>query len=311
MTFLAGDRLWLLAAVAAIAVLYVILQLRRTSVAVRFAELDLLASVAPRRPGWRRHISAAAFLVLLAASTVAFARPVDVTNVTSNQAAVIVALDVSNSMNATDVSPTRLAAAKAGATQFVKDLPANLKVGLVSFYSQVTEDAMPTTDHASVEADIQALTLGPGTAIGDAVETSLAALSANTDGKVPARIVLLSDGGNTIGTSIDQAAQDATAAGVPVSTIAYGTPTGVVTIDGQTIPVPADTTALAELANNSGGKAYTAESATQLRAVYNDIGSKYVSKRMTTEITSRFVGIALLAGLVCAVAALLWTPRLP
>ena len=311
MNFLARDRLLLLIAVAAVAALYVLLQFRRKQVAVRFAELDLLASVAPKRPGWRRHLSAALFVLVLALSTVAFARPVQVKNVTSNEATVIVALDVSNSMAAVDVTPSRIAAAKAGATQFVSQLPAGLKVGLISFYRTASVDAPPTTDHASVEAAIQDLQLGPGTAIGDAVETSLSSLAETQSNKVPARIVLLSDGGNTFGDTPATAAIAAKAADVPVSTIAYGTPNGVVTIEGQTIPVPADYPALAELATASGGKAYTAETATQLRAVYNDIGSKFTSKKQTTEITDEFVGLALLAGLLCAVASLLWSPRLP
>ena len=158
---------------------------------------------------------------------------------------------------------------------------------------------------------IQSLTLGPGTAIGDAVETSLAALGESRGSKIPARVVLLSDGGNTVGEGIATAAANAKVDGVPVSTIAYGTPDGTVTIEGQTIPVPADVDALRSLAVDSGGKAYTAQTLDQLNAVYNDIGSKFVSKPVTTEISDEFVGIALLAGLVCAAAALLWSPRLP
>ena len=215
MTFLAGDRLLILIAVAALAVLYIVLQFRKQRYAVRFAELDLLASVAPNRPGWRRHVSAAAFLVLLTASTVAFARPIETKKVATDQAAIIVALDISNSMNATDVSPTRLGAAKEGATAFVKSLPSNLKVGLVAFYSEAREVAAPTTDHGSVEDAINSLTLGPGTAIGNAVETSLAALGETGSSKVPARVVLLSDGGNTVGEDIPTAAANAKADGVP------------------------------------------------------------------------------------------------
>jgi len=222
-----------------------------------------------------------------------------------------VALDVSNSMAATDVSPTRLGAAKEGATAFVKSLPSNLKVGLVAFYRDAREVAAPTTDHSSVEDAINGLSLGPGTAIGDAVETSLSAIGAQNDSKIPARIVLLSDGGNTVGEGIATAAANAKSDGVAVSTIAYGTPDGTVTIQGQVIPVPADVDALRSLAVDSGGKAYTAQTLGQLKAVYNDIGSKFVTKPKTTEISDEFVGIALLAGLVCAAAALLWSPRLP
>ena len=321
MTFLVPSRLWLLLGVLAVAVAYLLLQRRRTSYAVRFTELDLLASVAPRRPGWRRHVPAAAFLLMLLALTVGFARPQADTLVARERATVVVALDVSNSMSAVDVSPSRIAAAKDAAVQFISGLPGRLRVGLVAFDGTARLVAAPTEDHASVSAAVSQLVLGPGTAIGEAVHASLqtitddaAAESHAGAGEVtpaPARIVLLSDGFTTLGRSPTLAAVEAKQAGVPVSTIAYGTPDGVVTIEGHTIGVPADVASLQALARDSGGTAYTAESRTELRSVYADIGSQVGTTTKRTEVTSWLVGLSLLAGAVSAVTALLWTPRLP
>jgi len=319
-SFLVPSRLWLLVAVALLVVAYVVLARRRTSYAVRFTELDLLASVAPRRPGWRRHVPPVAFALMLVALTVGFARPQAETRVPRERATVVVALDVSNSMDAVDVSPTRIAAAKDAAVAFVHGLPARLRVGLVAFDRNARQVTAPTTDHEQVVQAVRSLTLGPGTAIGEAVHTALAAIatdasagSAAAGGELPpppARIVLLSDGSNVAGRTPAEAAGAARAAGVPVSTIAFGTPDGEVTIQGQTIPVPADVASLRELALDSGGKPYTAQSGSALRAVYADIGSQVGTTLQRTEVTSWLVGLGLLAGLATALTALLWSPRL-
>ncbi len=321
MTFLSPGRLLALLAVAVLVAAYVVLALRRRSVAVRFTELDLLASVAPRRPGWRRHVPPAAFALMLVALCIGWARPQADTRVASERATVMLALDVSNSMNATDVSPDRFTQEKRGAAAFISSLPARLRVGLVVFDRAAREVAAPTQDHSSVVDAVQALQLGPGTAIGEAVYTSLSAVQRDATQQTqaaggelpppPARIVLLSDGGNTAGRDPSSAATDAKAAGVPVSTIAYGTQDGSVTINGVTIPVPADVGALRALATDSGGTAYTAASGSELRSVYRDIGSQVGTTTKLTEVTSWLVGLGLLAGLVAALASLAWSPRFP
>jgi len=311
-------RLLLLLAVAAIIFWYVVLQRRRPTYESRFSDVELLASVMPRRPGWRRHLPAALLVLTLVALTTGFARPSGQVRVPRARATVVVALDVSASMQATDVAPTRLDAAKAGAIRFVRALPKTFDVGLVSFSSNAALVVAPTQDHAAVQTGISSLSLGGGTAIGDAVATSVAAAQAaqrrgTSPGTAlaPARIVLLSDGGNTVGQPVDQGAAQAIAAGIPVSTIAYGTDTGVVIIRGTAIPVPVDSAALARLATTTGGTAYAAASGDQLNRVYRDIGRQVGTMPQRQELTATLTGLGLLLGLAAAAASLVWFRALP
>ncbi|GAB3934701.1 VWA domain-containing protein [Kribbella albertanoniae] len=304
--------LWLLVLVAALVAAYLIAQRRRTKYAVRFATLPMLEKVAPNRPGWRRHAPAAAFLAALTVLTIAIARPVADIRVPRERATVVVALDVSNSMAATDVAPNRFEVAQQAATQFVQDLPEQFNVGLVSFAQTATVVTPPSTNHQATVDAISSLELSNATAIGDAVLTSLQAVrTIDPNDPPPSRIVLLSDGGNTSGSPVDEAAQAAVQAGVPVSTIAYGTPEGTVNIDGREIPVPADTQALQRLADTTKGSFYEAESDEQLRDVYSDLQSSIGWTTEPREITNLVAGIALAAALLAALASLLWFSRLP
>ncbi|TCO46765.1 Ca-activated chloride channel family protein [Kribbella antiqua] len=304
--------LWLLVLVVALIAAYLIAQRRRSKYAVRFATLPMLDKVAPQRPGWRRHAPAVAFLAALTVLTIAIARPVADVRVPRERATVLVALDVSNSMAATDVSPTRFEVEKQAAVEFVQDLPEKFNVGLVSFARTATVVTTPSTNHQATVDAINNLALTDSTAIGEAVLTSLQAISSVApDDPPPARIVLLSDGGNTSGRSIDEAAEAATQAGVPVSTIAYGTPDGTVNLEGRNIPVPADTEALKGLADATSGSYYAAESDEQLRDVYSDLQSSIGWTTEPREITNLVAGIALAAALLAALASLLWFSRLP
>ena len=315
MSFLSPWRLLLLLVVAAVVVAYVVQARRRSTYTVRFTELDLLASVAPRRPGWRRHVPASLLALSLVALVVGFARPQAQVDVPAERATVVVALDVSLSMQAVDVSPTRLSAAQQAATRFVEALPERFNVGLVSFSGTAALVIPPTQDHAKVTQAVQDLTLDNGTAIGEAVFTSLGALKLLPGAPglppPPARIVLLSDGSNTVGRPVEQGVSAARDAGVPVSTIAFGTREGTVTIMRQTISVPVDREALQALADGTGGKAYTAESATALSGVYSDIGSQVGTTQERREVTSRFTGLGLLLATGAAMLGLLWGTRLP
>jgi len=319
MTFLSPGRLWLLLAVAALVALYVVMQRRRKAYAVRFTTLPLLDKVAPRSPGWRRHVPAAAFLLMLLFLAVGFARPTADVQVPRERATVLVAVDVSTSMQATDVEPSRLEAAERAAGAFIDQLPDRFNVGLVTFSGSANVVVAPTTDHAAVRAAVEDLQLGRSTAIGEAVFSSLQsiqALNASLGGTPdseppPARIVLMSDGSNTSGRSPEQAAQAATAAQVPVSTIAYGTPEGTITLGEQTVPVPVDEAALRQLADATGGQAYTAASGEELGAVYDDIGSSIGSRTERQDVGARFVGAGLLAAAGAAAASLAWFSRLP
>ena len=306
-------RLLLLLLVAALALRYVRLLRRPSPHAVRFPELDLLAAVAPRVPGWRRHVPAGLLLLALVALTTGFARPEAERRVARERATVVVALDVSLSMEADDVDPDRITEAKRSARAFVDGLPDRFDVGLVAFSGVASIVVPPTQDHASVLSAVDGLELGPGTAIGEAVITSLQAL-AQVPGQAgvpapPARVVLLSDGANTQGRPISTAVEQATAAGVPVATIAYGTEEGVVEVEGQRVPVPVDAPALRRLAEETGGQAYEAESGGELARVYEDIGSQVGFTVERQEVTVVLTGLGLALAAAAAVTALLWSPR--
>ncbi|HWH30125.1 MAG TPA: VWA domain-containing protein [Mycobacteriales bacterium] len=314
-SFLAPGRLWLLVLVAALAAGYVAVQRRRRAYAVRFSTLPLLASVAPKRPGWRRHVPAAALLLALAVLVVAFARPEADVRVPRERATVVVAIDVSLSMQATDVEPDRFTAAKASATDFVQGLPDTFAVGLVSFAGGAAVVVPPTQEHARVQRGISSLDLGPSTAIGEAVFASLDALQQvqPVDGEQapPARIVLLTDGTNTVGRDLTAATVAARDAGVPVSTISFGTADGVVEVQGQRVPVPVDVDSMQRLADDTGGAAFTAESGEELDAVYDDIGQQVGTTTERREVTDAVTGLGLALVLLAAVGSLVWTSRLP
>jgi Ca-activated chloride channel homolog len=315
-SFFAPDRLWLLLAVAGLAALYVwAFRRKRRRYGLRFSNLALLDKVAPRGPGWRRHLPAIAFVGMLCLLVLGFARPSANAKVPRERATVLIALDVSQSMAATDVEPNRLDAAKSAALAFVERLPARFNVGLVAFDGTASLVVAPTTNHQAVDNGIESLQTGPATAIGEAVFSSLEAI-ASFDAQAgtnppPSRIVLLSDGGNTAGRPPDRAAEAALAAHVAVSTIAYGTPEGTVRVNGQLIPVPVDGPALERLAKTTNGAYYEAASGKELQKVYQDIGSSVGFRTIRREVSVWFVGFGLLAAFGTAVASLTWSSRLP
>jgi Ca-activated chloride channel family protein len=321
MSFLSPWRLLLVIAPLALLVAYIIVQRRRRKYALRFTSVDLLASVAPRRPGWQRHISAALMLLALLALVVGVARPTHDVRVAKREGTVIVAIDTSGSMAATDVAPTRLAAAEASARRFVDKLPSSMQVGLISFNSTVQTLVTPTADHAAVVTAIGELQVGGGTATGAAIEQALAAIAAlprGADGKHPgAAVVLMSDGAPTIGANgetpeqtVEQATAAAKQAGVPIDSIAYGTPGGTVDVQGEDVPVPADPQVMAEIASGSGGKSFTAASAGQLDSVYEQIRLSVGYTTQHRDLTAWFTGLGLLLMMLTAAAALVWTERI-
>jgi Ca-activated chloride channel family protein len=313
--FTAPWRLLLLLAVAALIGAYVWMQTRRPVYAARFTELDLLASVAPKRPGWHRHVPAGLLLLSLIALTTAFAKPEADVKVPRERATIVVALDTSASMQAVDVSPDRFTAAKESAKAFIDRLPKQFNVGLVSFNAVASVVVTPTQDHAAVRDAVDGLRLAGGTAIGEAVVASLNAIANVPGGDAakppPARVVLLSDGGNTIGRSLDEAAAAANELKVPVSTIAYGTASGTVRVQNQIVPVPVDAPSLAALAQATGGQSYTAKSGEELNGVYSDIGSQVGYTTQRKEVTATLTGLGLLAAVGAAVTSLLWSARFP
>jgi len=309
-TFAAPDRLGLLLVVAGLAVSYIVAQRRRPRYAVRFTNLELLDVVAPDRPGFRRHLPALALLASTSAMVLGLARPAWPVHVTRPAGAVVVAVDVSPSMMATDVRPDRLAAAQEAVAHFADLLPARIHLGLVSFAGTAIVVVPPTSDHELVQRALGQLRFRSETALGEAIHASLDALSTNDEGKA-AGVVILSDGASTTGRPDAAAAQRAKDAGVPVSTIAFGTPGGTVVLGGETLSVPPDKAALRAIAKATGGRFFEAASATELTQVYRTIGRSVVTVEERQDLTAWFLGAALAFTLVASTLALAWFARLP
>ena len=317
MSFQSPLWLLLLLAVVALVALYVLLQLRRKRYAARFTNVALLGSLVPKRPGWRRHVAFGLVALALAALVVSLAVPSSEVRVPRERATVIMAVDVSLSMKATDIEPNRFQAMQTAAKQFVDVLPARINLGLVSFAGSATTLVPPSTDRAQVRGAIDHLELAEATAIGEAVFTSLTAIenfqdSLDTPSKdlPPARIVLLSDGYNTVGRDDTQAIDAASSAGVPVSTIAFGTDYGTLDLNGETVPVPVDRSTLKKIADATGGSYSEAASAAELEKVYADLGSQIGYTTEPHDISPWFVRIGVFLAFVGAVLSLLWTQRL-
>lgn len=310
MTFAAPARLGLLLVVAGLAVSYIVAQRRRPRYAVRFTNLELLDVVAPDRPGFRRHLPALALLASLGAMVLGLARPAWPVRVTRPAGAVVVAVDVSPSMMATDVRPDRLAAAQAAVAHFADLLPNRIHLGLVSFAGTAVVVVPPTSDHELVQKALGQLNFRSETALGEAIHASLDALSASGEGKA-AGIVILSDGASTTGRSDVAAAERARTAGVPVSTIAFGTPGGTVVLGGETLSVPPDKAELRTIAKATGGRFFEAASADELTQVYRTIGRSVVTVEERQDLTAWFLGAAFALALVASTLALAWFARLP
>lgn len=303
-SFDAPERLLLLLVVAGLVGAYALEQLRRRSRRRAWTSDALLASSAPRRPGPTRHLSPALLALSLVAMTTAFAGPRAEQEVSRERATVVVALDASTSMLAQDVTPDRWTAAKAAATSFVRELPAGFEVGLVSFNATAALQVTPTRDHEAVVRAIDGLELRGGTALGDAVRMSVDALAAPGEEPVGA-VVLLADGGSTTGSPLPAVLARAAEAGVPVSTIAYGTEEGAVVLGGRVFRVPVDEQVLADIADATGGRAYTARSGAQLAEVYDGIRTRLASSREQVDVSAGLAGLALALLVGAAAPALL------
>ena len=315
LTFDAPGRLWVLAALGLAAGVVLLVQRWERSGREQYAEPALLASVAPDRLGWRRPVTAGLLSLALVSMTLAFARPSIAGEQPRERAVVMVAIDTSTSMLLTDIAPDRITVAKAAAEEFISDLPAAIEVGLVAYGATAELIAVPTTDHEVVAASVDGLTLTGGTAAGDglllSLEAALTALGPGADAEEPAaRIVQLADGDSTAGTSLEEAAATVAAARVPVSTIAFGTPDATTVVDGVETPVGADLSALRAVAETTGGKAYDAWSAAELREVYADIGSALVPEPGRQDVSDLFAGLGLVLLFGAAVPSLLWSSRL-
>jgi Ca-activated chloride channel family protein len=212
------------------------------------------------------------------------------------QASIMLVTDTSRSMLAEDVAPSRLAAAQEAARDFLDEVPDSLRVGALSYSDSATVAQTPTTDRAPVKAAIDGLVADGGTATGEALDVAVRALRPGGEGRTPAAIVLLSDGKTTVGRDPVEAARIAREQGVPVYTVALGSSDGTVPGPMGPLSVPPDPETLAQIAQASGGKAFTAEDADGLTAVYRELGSRLGTKDEEREVTAAFAagGLVLL-----------------
>ena len=315
--FLQSGRLWWLIALAILFVAYVVMQFIRRGAAVRFTNVSLLDKIAPQRPNWRRHVPAVFLLLGLAGMILAYAEPAAVTQLPSERAPIMLAIDTSLSMQAEDVVPSRIDGAKEAAVAFLDQVPAEINIGLVSFNGIANVRVPPTTNRAAVRSAIQGLDLGEATAIGEAIFASIDSLEdfiIEFEGDAPpARIVLMSDGETTVGRPDAAAVDRARLAGITVSTIAFGTDAGVIEIpeDPRPIPVPVNEAALAEIADGTGGDFFEAATTDELTAIYTDIGSAVATEEARVMVGSWFAGRAMLLILIAAGFSLVLSNRLP
>jgi Ca-activated chloride channel family protein len=314
-SFLAPERLWVLIVVPLLIAGYIYLVLRKKKTGMRFTNTAILARVVPKQSQWRRHLAVALSLAALVALSLAWARPNGIEMVPRERATIIVVIDTSQSMAATDVPPTRLDAAKQAALTFVKALPQQYNVSVVSLSGNPAVVLPPTTDRVQAQQAINSLKLADSTAVGESVYTALNALQLAPKGTdsspAPGAIVLLSDGQNTAGRSPAQAAAAAKKEDVPIYTIAYGTENGYVDLDGERERVPPDKDLLASIAQASGGQTFSAENLDQLNKVYNNIRSEVGQTPTKKETTALWAGYGLAFAVVAALAAVSLGARWP
>jgi Ca-activated chloride channel family protein len=317
-----------LAALPLVVAGYLLLQRRRSRYTLAFTNVDLLANLVERTPGWRRHLPPALFLAALAASVIALARPEGVITVPRERATVVLTTDTSGSMGATDVEPTRLGAAKNAANLLLDQLPAEIQVALVTFSTEPRVIAPPTRERELLRAGIDAMWAEGRTALGDAIAVSvdLGLYGARTNTTTPAgeesdappiSVLLLSDGANSTGTLEPlEAVQLAIDSGIPIFTIALGTPQGTVQVIDNTgtlqiVAVPPDRETLKAIAERTGGLFFDAPTAEDLQAVYRQIGSEVGFVEEQQELTFLFTAAAGVLMLVGAGLSALWFNRIP
>jgi Ca-activated chloride channel homolog len=334
MTFLWPAMLLTLLIVPLALLGFLLIERRRSRYAVHFTNLEVLASVATRRSAWRRYVPLALFLIALAAASAALARPRVTTSVPRENASVVLTLDTSGSMLAQDVKPTRLGAAQEAVRRFLKKVPDKFRVGMVAFSSEPQVVAPLTTDRQAVGDSLNLLFPGAGTAIGDALQRSVQLARGATQpdsaggssAQPPAQsgkakrpitaIVMLSDGFQTRGVLQPlEGAQIAKRAGIPVYTVALGTPEGVVSFGqgpyARQIPVPPDPDTLREIARRTGGEFFAVSSGARLNQVYERLGSKLGRTPKKREVTYAFLGASALLLLGAGALSALWSQRLP
>ena len=309
---------------------YVAIERRRARYAVHYTNIEVLAAVAAGAPRWRRYVPPALAALALTCALAALARPEVEVSVASERASIVLTVDVSGSMSAEDVKPTRLAAAQEAVRRFLAGLPKKYRVGLVTFSAEPFVAAPLTHDRQLVLESLRfGSTFGRGTAIGDALARSVellqpvatdgdaspspgsAAPPADPDGPLSA-ILLLSDGAQTRGTLAPlEGAERAKSYGIPIHAVALGTPTGVINRRGFTRPVPPDPVTLRQIAETTGGEFFATQDEVRLNAVYEDLASRLGEKKEWRELSFVLLGLAALFALGAGALSLLWIQRLP
>ncbi len=344
MTFQWVSMLWFLLLVPVLVLFYIWAQRRRQKFAIRYASLMLVKDAMGRGPGFRRHIPALMFLVALTVMIFALARPLATISLPSNRGTVILALDISGSMRAQDVKPTRLDAAKEAALEFVNKMPPRVRIGVAAFSGTAALVQAPTTSREDIRAAIDRLLLQRGTAIGSGILVALdailedeqqgmstaAPLPAQNDPLLPAPpapqepdpvapgsntsavIVLLSDGQNNQGPDPLDASEKAANRGIRIFTVGLGSVRGdVIGFEGRSFRVGLDEAALKKIAQNTGGQYFKANDAGDLMRIYKSLSTRLIASKDQTEITALFTALAVALLLVAGTLSLLWFNRMP
>jgi Ca-activated chloride channel family protein len=321
MTFQAPLLLGLLAVVPLVAAVYALQQRRARKFAVRYTNVDLLIAVAGR--SWTRHLPAVLALLALAALLIAIARPQRTVAAERREATVMLVFDTSGSMLATDVTPSRLAAAQSAGNAFVESVPDEFRIGVVGFGSAAQQLSEPTTDHARVKATIRSLQVAGATAMGDALKLAInSARVPIPDGlggerRLPAAIVLLGDGSSTRGEDPIDVVQQTKKYKIPVYTVALGSQNGTLTHTDpntgavNTERVPPDLLTLQDIARDTGGQFFATADADKLAAVYRNLGTRLTKTKEKQQVTSAFAGGAIVLLLAGAGLGLARGGRLP
>jgi Ca-activated chloride channel family protein len=338
MSFIWQNMLWLLLAVPALIIAYILAQRRRQKYALRYASLSLVKEALGRGPGFRRHVPPILFILALTVMIFALARPVATVTLPTQEGTVILTMDVSGSMFADDLKPTRMEAAKSAARAFVDKQPPGVRIGVVSFSDNGAVVQAPTNDRAAVLAAINRLQPQRATAIGRGLLSSLDAIfEADDEPAPPARlppdvtptptptptpvpkgqyapaiIVLLTDGENNAFPPPLQIIQQVVDRGIRVYTVGLGTPEGaVLKIQGRSIRTRLDEPTLKRIAEQTDGAYYNASNENDLRAIYENLATRLVMRAEKQELTAGFTGIAIILSLCAGILSLLWFNRLP
>ena len=337
MTFLWANLLWLLFLLPILIIAYVLLQYRSRKYAKKYSNLSLMKVATGQGPGFRRHVPPALFFISIAIMILALARPAAVVKLPSMEGTVILAMDVSGSMRADDLKPSRMDAAKEAATTFVNKQPSNVRIGVVAFSDVASVVQAPTTDKQAVLAAINRLSPQRGTAIGTGIRTSLDAIfntsgtstpatpSAHVDPNQPtpvpnpvaagsydaAFIVLLTDGQNNVGPKPTDIISEAADRGVKIYTVGIGSVEGtVLDLDGFSVKVGLDEATLTTVAEETKGKYFQASNTEDLLQIYKNLGTQVVFKTEKVEITAGFTALAALILIASGLISLMWFSRL-